>query len=410
MKNSLELKEMRSDLISKLEVMKVTAENEERDLTQDENNEMDSILSNIDDMDARIKRAEKIEAQLRDAAIVSGGTTTPEKEDKDVRNYSFQEAMRQAYTGELSGLTKEMDQEARSKARYTGQTYKGLAVPKMVLEARTAVEHTAVDSSRTESFTDQLIANSVLASAGANYYTGVENIKFPVLSGINSGFQPESGGSALTPTGTASSVTLDPKKIISVVNVSNEALVQNASLEAALRRNMAASINATLENALLTAGSDVTNGPASIFTDASAGSTAAFSGATAVALEADVLGNNVSLEGGRFAYLVDAQAYSAIKAADLVSGVSAAYDPNDRRTNGYFTFFSSNVGNGDNTAKDHVLFGDFSKVHIAQFGGLDFLYDPYSNAATGEPRMIVTSLVDGKCVQNASVLSSLIEA
>ena len=44
MKNSLELKEMRSDLISKLEVMKVTAENEERDLTQDENNEMDSIL------------------------------------------------------------------------------------------------------------------------------------------------------------------------------------------------------------------------------------------------------------------------------------------------------------------------------------------------------------------------------
>ena len=61
MKNSLELKELRSEFISSLEVMKKTAENEERDLTQEENTEMDTILKKIDDMDVKIERAEKAE-------------------------------------------------------------------------------------------------------------------------------------------------------------------------------------------------------------------------------------------------------------------------------------------------------------------------------------------------------------
>ena len=38
MKNSKELKEMRSDIISSLESIKDVATTEERDLTQDENN------------------------------------------------------------------------------------------------------------------------------------------------------------------------------------------------------------------------------------------------------------------------------------------------------------------------------------------------------------------------------------
>ena len=174
--------------------------------------------------------------------------------------------------------------------------------------------------------------------------------------------------------GTASSITLDPKKIISVVNVSAEAIAQNPSIEAALRRNMAASVAATLENALLTAGADVSNGPTSIFTDAAAGSTAAMSGSSALALEQSVLDAGVKLEGARMAYLVDSEAYAAAKGAAQVADVSALFDNRDKTINGYFAFVSSNVGNGGTAGKDHALFGDFSKVHIAQFGGLDVIY------------------------------------
>ena len=72
MKNSIELKEMRSDFISKLEVLKKTAELEDRDLTQDENTEMDSVLQKVDEMDVKIKRAERAEEALKTAAMVSG--------------------------------------------------------------------------------------------------------------------------------------------------------------------------------------------------------------------------------------------------------------------------------------------------------------------------------------------------
>lgn len=188
--------------------------------------------------------------------------------------------------------------------------------------------------------------------------------------------------------------------------------MQNASLEAALRRNMAGSIAATLENALLYGGSDITNAPASIFTDAAAASTAAFSGATAITLETTCLDNGVRLEGARMAYLMNSTAYAAIKASPIVSNVSGAYDYRTKEVNGYFSFMSSNVGAGGtaHSTKAFVLFGDFSKVHIAQFGGLDILFDPYTNGATGEPRMIVTSLVDGDAVQNDTAFANLIEA
>ena len=407
MKTSIILKEERSDIISQLEAIKDVATTESRDLSSDENNEVDGLITEVDSLDAKIERAEKLETIKRNSAVVSGVVST--NVPKEVEDYSFQSAMRAAYTGNVEGLVKEMDQEARSNARNTGQTFKGLAIPSTIL-TRAAVGTAAVNATQTMSFTDQLEANLVMASAGANFYSGIENMKFPVISGVNSYFQPEAGGTAGAANGTASSITLSPKKLISVVNVSNEALTQNVSLEAALRRNMAQSIAAHLEKALL-GETDITNGPTSIFLDAAAGSVAAFDAATALALEASVLDAGVQLEGARMAYLMNSSAYQAIKQAAMVSSVSPVYDMREKLVNSYFSLFSSNVGlHGGTAGKDAVLFGDFSKVHIAQFGGLDVLYDPYTNGATGEPRMIVTSLVDGNAVQNGAAFANLIEA
>ena len=197
--------------------------------------------------------------------------------------------------------------------------------------------------------------------------------------------------------------------MVSIVNVSAEALVQNAGIEAALRRNMAASVAATLENALLDTG-DVSHAPASIFADAGAGSTAAVTAASLTALETTVLTAGVQLEGARMAYLMDLDAYAAVKNAVQVTGVSALYDNRDKTANGYFTFVSSNVAASGTGGKEHALFGDFSKVHIAQFGGLDILVDPYTDGGIGQTRMIVTSLVDGDAVQNDTAFATLIEA
>ena len=402
MKNSKSYKEERAEVIEKMEGLVASADG--RDLSNDEQSNFDSLNDKVEELNKMAVRAESFEKLQATKAVKEVTENTP----SEVRDYSFQDAMNQAATGRLSGLVKEMDEEARAEARYTGQSFKGIAIPSTIL-TRAAVATAAGNATEVMAWTDQLEANLVLASAGANFYSGVDNMKFPVFSAINSGFVAETGGSAPAANGTASSVTLEPKKLISIVNVSAEAIAQNASIEAALRRNMAASVAATLEAALLGTG-DVSNAPTSIFADAAAGSTAAFSAASAIALESAILDAGVQLEGARMAYLVDTNAYTAAKSAAQVSNVSPLYDNSDKTINGYFSFVSSNVGNGGGATKDHALFGDFSKVHIAQFGGLDVIYDIYTNSGTGEPRYVLTSLVDGDAVQNDTAFASLIEA
>ena len=395
MKTSIELKELRSDKISILENIKDVASTEKRDLTEEENSQVDGLLADVDNLDAKIERAEKMETIKRNSAVVSGVET--KKVEKEVRGYSFQDALNQAATGRIEGLVKEMDQEARNESRYTGQSFRGVGIPSSVL-TRAAVETAPGNATEVMAWTDQLEANLVLASAGANFYSGVNNMKFPIFSSINSAFVAETGGSAPTANGTATSLTLSPKKLISIVNVTAEAVTQNASIEAALRRNMAASVAATMESAFL-ANSDVTSAPASLFSDATSSATSAISVANVQKMETDLLAANVSLEGARMAYILNPAAYADVKSLAQVASVSPLYDNADKRLNGYFAFITSNLNSGGTASKTAALFGDFSKVHIAQFGGLDVIYDIYSGAGTGEPRYVLTSLVDAGAVQ-----------
>lgn len=401
MKNSKSYKEERAEVIEKMESLVSSAEG--RDLTSDEQSNFDSLNDKVEELNKMAVRAESFEKLQATKAIKEVTENTP----NEIRDYSFQDAMNQAATGRLEGLVKEMDQEARNEARYTGQSFKGIAIPSSIL-TRAAVATAAGNATEVMAWTDQLEANLVLASAGANFYSGVDNMKFPVFSSINSGFVAETGGSAPAANGTATSVTLEPKKLISIVNVSAEAIAQNASIEAALRRNMAASVASTLEAALLGT-SDVSNAPESIFADAATGPTTV-TAADWLEMETDLIANGVQLQGARMAYLLNASAYATVKGLAQVASVSPIYDNARKELNGYFSFVSPNVGNGGVAGKDHALFGDFSKCHIAQFGGLDVIYDIYSGAATGEPRYILTSLVDGDCVQNDTAFVNLIEA
>ena len=264
MKTSKLYKEERAEVIEKMESLVSSAEG--RDMTSDEQSNFDSLNEKVEELNKMAVRAESFEKLQATKAVKEVTENTP----KEVREYSFQDAMKAAYSGKLEGLVKEMDTEARREARYTGQMYKGIAIPSSVLEAR-AITTSNVNQVETMSFTDQLEANLVLASAGSNFYSGITNMKFPVISGITSTFVGETGGS-VSAAGSASSLTLSPQKCISIVEISAEAMTQNAGVEAAIRRNMAASVAAQLEKNLLGAADNSDGGPQSIFADAAAGS------------------------------------------------------------------------------------------------------------------------------------------
>ena len=396
MKTSKFYTEERSSVVEKMEAIIDTAKVEGRELTEGETTEFDSLNEKANSLESMAKRAASFES-LQASKASKSNEVTEENTPSEIRNYSFQEALAQAASGRLSGLVKEMDQEARNESRYTGQSFKGIGIPASIL-TRAAVGTAAGNATEVMPWTDQLEANLVLASAGANFYSGISNMKFPVFSSINSLFVAEAGGSAPAANGTATSLSLSPKKCISIVNVSAEAVTQNQSIEAALQRNMAQSVAATMESAFL-ANDDVTAAPTSLFKDATSSATSAISVANVVKMETDLLAADVKLEGARMAYILNPAAYADVKALAQVASVSALYDNTDKMLNGYFSFITSNLNSGGTASKTAALFGDFSKVHIAQFGGLDVIYDIYTNAGTGEPRYVLTSLIDAGAVQ-----------
>tara|TARA_R110002012_G_scaffold12560_8_gene55769 strand:- start:1357 stop:2610 length:1254 start_codon:yes stop_codon:yes gene_type:complete len=406
MKNSIEIRQERATAIEKANDLLNLAKNESRDFTNDEQVSYDGMMTNIDKMAKDIEvieRQEKLNAEVASNPV--SFETQKVSDSKEVRDYSFIEAAKAATSGRVSGLIKEMDQEARSENR--NQEFKGVAIPYSVLESRAAVNTALTAGSNPTnvlSFVEQLSNSSILIEAGANFYSGVSaDQKIPVIAGVTTGFYTEAGddGSAATLGGTVTGSTLSPNVAISGVEVSAASMVQNSSVETAFRNSIAKSIMSKLENQLLSA-ANIAGGPASFFADATAGGTTSDASALTdlAAAQAALFGAGVEMNAN-VAVLMNPNAY-----ADLMGVAGADFTPGylnmvDRRVATMPYFVSSNVGNnaGALQALARVLVLDMDSVHMALFGGLDMLVDPYTNATFGGTRLITTALVDGLAVQ-----------
>ena len=407
MKNSIEIRQERATAIEKANDLLNLAKNESRDFTNDEQVSYDGMMTNIDKLAkdvSVVERQEKLNAEIASNPV--SFETQKVSDSKEVRDYSFIEAAKAATSGRVSGLIKEMDQEARSENR--NQEFKGVAIPYSVLESRAAVNTALTAGSNPTnvlSFVEQLSNASILIEAGANFYSGVSaDQKIPVIAGVTTGFYTEAGddsGAGATLGGTVTGSTLSPNVAISGVEVSAASMVQNSSVEGAFRNSIAKSIMSKLENVLLSA-ADIAGGPTSFFADATAGGTTSDASALTdlAAAQAALYGAGVEMNSN-IAVLMNPNAY-----ADLMGVVGADFTPGylnmvDRRVATMPYFVSSNVGNAAGSLQPlaRVLVLDMDSVSLALFGGLDMLVDPYTNAAYGGTRLITTALVDGLAVQ-----------
>ena len=411
MKNSVELRQERAGLIEEANTMLETCKTESRNFNDDEQVSYDAKMDKIDSLKKNIElveRQEKLNAEIASAPVSFG--TQNVKESKEIREFSFVDAAKAAYTGRVTGLVAEMDQEARNENPH--QQFKGIAIPYSVLNGSEQRAVTTANSAGTEvsSFIDQLQAASVLVGAGSNFYSGLSaDRKFPIVQGITSTWAAEATlGADVTAAGSIDEKTLQPKKVISVVDMSPESLVQNAGLEGALRKNIAASMMAKMEAALMAEG-NVTSAPESIL--AASGGTGATAASIAVlaGLEAEVVGAGAGLDA-RIAYIMNPDAWSAIAQAAGADFSAGYLNLAEKVINNTPYFVTSALGSDGTAGKDKVLCGDFSKVHLGVFGGLDILFDPYTLAGKGGARMVATGLVDGVVAQADSIFQKSIEA
>ena len=414
MKKTLkQLKDERQAALSVMQNLIENAESEDRNLNLDEQATFDENEKTADDMTQRVSRLER-SMQLSKTPVVpvTFETQNVGKTDKDLKRFSFTAAATAAYNGQMDGLVRELHQEARNENK--SRLFRGVGIPSIVLESRADLPAAASQVRPTDvgSFIDQLQANSILVQAGANFYSGISaDRKFPIVADIDSNYLAEDGGSGQGADGALTNITLSPKKLISVVSMSAEMMTQNASAEAALQRNMARSISATWEKALLGAANLNSNAPASIF--ATADDVVAAVGTNVatddlINMESMILTRNYNPASGRFSYLFNPAVIAKLKSEAGLDYTNGAFiDWANKQINGYNYYVSSNVGTASTQA---AMFGDMSDVHLATFGGLDIISDRYTDAHKGLSRLVVVSLNDGKAAHVTTGTTSLVKA
>ena len=403
MKNSKELKELRSDLIGELESIKLVAENEERDLTKEENENMDSILTKIDDNDVAITRAEKVENNLKLAAASTGAKVSSVNTDKATRGWSLFKAVNEIRNGgQLTGLEAEMHQEAQNEAR---KGLQGIGLPSFMTEKRAIDQaNSAIAPTSVGAYIDSLQASGLYNRVGLNNLgTVAADTVLPVAGGSTVGWKSEVAAAA---DGGANfgKVTLSPKRLTGYANLSNVILAQNGpAAEASVMRDMGRNM-ATQIDAAMFGSSNVTDAPTAIvqttdtltFTEST---TAGGAGMVEDMLTAiQTVANSHGLDGN-LAFVNNWKMYSILKSGAQVASVYPAYV--DDKLMGYDGYFSSAPASVGTTSADG-LFGDFSRVYFATFGPSSILVDPYSRATNNEVRLVMNNHVDFGVADGAS--------
>jgi len=395
MKNSIEIRQERAELIGKADALLNLAKEESRDFSADEQTSYDGMMNNIDKL---AKDIEVVERQEKlNAEIASNVTSTPSVEPKEVREYSFFKAIQGSMNNNLSGVEKEMHEEAQNEARSAGRTINGLGIPSFMLEQRADVTQTgsAIAPTNVLAFADAMREASVFDKVGANILSGLSaNTNIPVTGASSVEWEGEIDAAA---DGGAQfgKVELNPVRLAAYVNISKQLLLQNGNAaEAAIIRDLGRAVGQKMDAAIFSTAS-VSGAPASLGAAASTTFTEA-----AYSANASIMADFVSAEQalaeaggleGNLSYVASPALMAELKRSAQVASVSAGVQGN--LINGYPAYFTNGCTKVAGTSGD-FYFGDFSKLYIGMFGGLDIMVDPYSVAVNGQTRLVLNQYMD----------------
>jgi len=431
-----ELQEKRGAKAKEASAIINKARDEKRELTADEQTKVSAIHGEIESIDATIQtevRQVAIEAQK--APVYS------EQEKRDLSRFSLTNLVAQLSergAAGLEGIELEMTQEGLREARASGIAPRGVMVSAKALRfgaiGREARDMTATGTTSTAGdqggmvvqtnklgLLDHLFNRNVLVQAGATVLTGLTgNIELPrIVVGTEPAKKAENA-QADEYTATMAKLALQPRRLPTVIEVSNQLLKQgNVSVDAFLQSHLDRLLRQVMEKALIHGGG--TNEPTGILGTSGIG--AIYAGAAAadntnadgsglvwsdiVNLEKEVAIDNADL--GSLGYLTNATQIGKAKKTVRVSSTDSMFIIDDRfgrQVNGYNYFVSNNVSSaltkGSGTGLSAWIFGNFADLVIAQWGGIEFLVNPYSKDDYGLTRINAAVYYDGGVVRPVS--------
>ena len=224
----------------------------------------------------------------------------------------------------------------------------------------------------------------VLAQAGATYLTGlVGNVSIPTYTGSNVGWKGELVD-AEDGKGTFDSIEFSPKRLTAYIDVSKQFLAQDSvGAEEMLYRDIVNAIADKLEATILGAGAGDANTPEGIF-----------NGAETLTVDfSNIVEMEKALEEaklfGDYKFIASPAAKAKFKTTTISgqkSDLRMLMEGNE--VNGYPVLTTGNCAG--------VAFGKWDELVIAQWGSLDIIIDPYTQAKKNAVRIVVNAFFDAK--------------
>ncbi len=402
--NSLELLDKKEQLKNQAEELIKTAEVEARKLNTGEETELTTIQKEIADIDQKIKQIEDDNKR--------NFNKTNKTQTKTMEKFSLLKAISDiANNRQLDERAQEIVNAGQSEFRKSGQNYMGQIV--LPVEERATIQATVPTSGQENVAEDKLgilepLRNSlVLVQAGATYMTGlVGNVSIPAYSGSNVAWAGEVIGST-DGAGIFSEVNLEPKRITAHYDVSKQFLNQDSnSAEEMLRRDIVNALAEKLEKTILGKEAGSTTQPAGMFATAPT--------IKGVPTYKSIVNIETALEeanvNGEKVFIVNPSAKGVLKTTEKATG-TAKYLMEGNELDGYKVLTSNSVAKALQTGADEagVVFGAFNDYVIGQWGGIDLIVDPFSQAPNGKVRVVINAYFDAKPRRAASFVTASVK-
>jgi HK97 family phage major capsid protein len=414
------LKEERGRLLGELSTLQSTIEREARSMADTENNRLSEIEARLGAIKAEVESLEKLQNLAAQAAGHSASRSEEKEKSNMAKDYSFKRAMEMAITGRREGVEGEFSAMGGSEFQRSGVSVSAhsIKIPSEVFTRdMTATGGTSGSEGGVNvqtsvgSIIDVLLPRTVLAGLGVQRLSGlVGNLDLPTASTLPSAGWNTENGTATEKSPAFSKITFSPKRLAAYIQVSNQLMLQSSnSIDGYVRNWLLNAMAQSLETAAIKGGGS--NEPVGIIGNANVnvtfagGATSNSTNANGIApVWADVVNLMKAVEnanGNGVAYLTNPLVKAKLQTtARQSSGVEGNFiwPSGGTDLNGYnvqtTTLVPSNLSKGSSSTLSAMIFGDFSKMAIANWGGMELTVDPYSGATAGLTNVVLNAYLD----------------
>lgn len=428
-------------LVEKMSTEKRAFTKEEKESYEGLKKEVESINERIAVLEEKEKRDLATARPLVGAPNSDNGQGEADEKRKMYKQWTWKRALASRLPGgKLDGVEAEIDSEERQHVRdggYNNFHPNSIMVPagvmKRDMDATTATAAPSNEGSFTihtdvKGIVDVFLPEMVLGKLPVMRLNNLRgNVQFPQAQTLPSAGWNTENGTATEKTPLMAKLNLSPKRLAAYIQLSNQLLQQSeANISQFARRWLVNASAIGFEKAILVGGGS--NEPTGILGSSSNYTRVHAGGASSTLTNANgaapVWADMVNLvKTIKNVNSPDGQAYvtsPAIKGKLQItgrqsSGVEGNFILRDWNSgvNGYQMHSTTNLPDtftkGGSTVLSAIIFGDFSSLVVASWGGLEIGVDPYVNMKEAMTNVVLNSYVD--CgVLNPNAFAAIVDA